>query len=246
MEEIKLAKTTIQYNASFLTKDEADNLYAFCQTLPTADHEVVVYGKRVKQPRKSCMYGYNYTYAKSTIHSLGPLPPELAAVADKITAATGQRCNACLVNYYPTGNDYIANHSDNETDLCPDSLIIGLSVGAVRNFDILPRDRTGGEGKTRLPLAHGSIVVMGEGCQENYTHGVPKQANVVGGRYSLTFRLMGRDFSKYLVPARNTQTITELKTIARAIGIVGYSKMKAADKETLRTQILEKIDTMRK
>jgi alkylated DNA repair dioxygenase AlkB len=44
--------------------------------------------------------------------------------------------------------------------------------------------------KHRVDLAHGSIIIMGTGCQTHYKHGVPVQKTVLAPRINLTFRVM--------------------------------------------------------
>ena len=47
---------------------------------------------------------------------------------------TGERFNSCLLNLYHTGEEGMAWHSDDETDLKKNGAIASLSFGAERKF----------------------------------------------------------------------------------------------------------------
>lgn len=76
-----------------------------------------------------------------------------------------------LCHWYRDGNDSIASHSDDETDLEPGSPIISLSFGATRTFVIRDKD-----GKKMLShdINSGSVIVMLDPMQKNFKHEIPK------------------------------------------------------------------------
>jgi len=76
-------------------------------------------------------------------------------------------------------------HADDEPELGVNPVLASLSLGAVRTFVL--KHKKSGE-KRVIPLAHGSLLVMGGTCQHRWIHGVPKTTVEVGERINLTFR----------------------------------------------------------
>jgi alkylated DNA repair dioxygenase AlkB len=113
------------------------------------------------------------------------MTPLLAELRSAVEAVTGGRYNSVLLNYYRDGADSMGMHSDDEPELGPDPHIASLSYGAARTF-ILRRKR---DKKTvRIALTDGSLLLMGNGLQANWQHGINKTAKLVGPRVNLTFR----------------------------------------------------------
>lgn len=189
--KINLKLASVDYVENFLTRVEANDLFRFCHGFPFIEHIIRIYGKEVVQPRRTCFFGSkSYKYSGSVIDG-NPMPKELEVVIDKIMTflpPDHPRLNIVLCNFYQDGNNYISPHSDTETDLIHGSCIAGVSLGAVRHFDII--SKAGDEPKHRVDLAHGSLIIMKAGCQTHYKHGIPVQKNVNSPRISLTFRAM--------------------------------------------------------
>lgn len=97
---------------------------------------------------------------------------------------------SCLVNKYRHGNDSIAPHSDAEREFGPDPAIVSVSLGASRMFRLKRKViRTGlDRPEMAFSLGHRSILFMGGKTQDKYVHWIPKEPNVKGVRYNLTFR----------------------------------------------------------
>ncbi|KAF7183508.1 hypothetical protein CNMCM7691_003787 [Aspergillus felis] len=91
-----------------------------------------------------------------------PIPPCLDILRQRVEAATdGARYNFCLVNYYATGDDSIAYHSDDERFLGPNPCIASLSLGAKRDFLMKHKPTEGFEAApVKMALADGDMVVM--------------------------------------------------------------------------------------
>jgi len=149
--------------------------------------EIVLFGKRVLQPR---LVGWGgdlpYRYSGQT---LPPRPPT-KVVAELLAGAAivaGAPFNHVLANRYRDGQDSMGLHADAEPELGPDPVVATLSLGAARRFVIKPRRRTDGPPRA-LVLTAGSLLVMGGTCQRHYVHGIPRQADAAGERISLTFR----------------------------------------------------------
>ncbi|KLU83649.1 DNA repair family protein [Magnaporthiopsis poae ATCC 64411] len=130
-----------------------------------------------------------------------PVPKCLDDLRVACEAATDCSFNFCLVNYYASGADSIAFHSDDERFLDPDPAIASLSLGAQRDF-LLKRkpvapgaeDRDGKApeaAQLKLPLASGDMILMRGKTQANWLHSIPKRTGrnqMDGGRINITFR----------------------------------------------------------
>merc|ERR1712087_107956 len=93
--------------------------------------------------------------------------------------------------------------------LGPRPIIVALSLGAARRFDlheVVPAnetDRRAGA-MVQIVLPHNSALIMWDGCQESWTHSVPRCSDAAVGRhpisglvrYSLTFRMKRTDLPK--------------------------------------------------
>ena len=111
-------------------------------------------------------------------------------VKERVENLTGKRYNICLCNYYATGNRTIGFHSDQE-EYGSISCIASISLGEEREFVF--RSKKDPTNKTGLVLEHGSLIIMGENCQERYEHSVPANKKCKNGRINLTFRLFSDD-----------------------------------------------------
>ncbi len=97
----------------------------------------------------------------------------------------GTEFNACLLNYYPSGEDGMGYHADNEKELGQQSIIASVSLGATRKFVFKHRHT---KDKVELPLTSGQLIVMAGNTQQYWLHSLPKTKKVKEGRINLTFR----------------------------------------------------------
>ena len=112
---------------------------------------------------------------------------DLKRVKVKIEDHTGNRFQVCVLIYYPDGNSGVDFHSD-FTAFGDTSLIPSLSLGEERTFTLREKE-SGKEFSTEL--AHGSLIIMGEHCQERYEHSLPIDPIYKNPRINLTFRKYG-------------------------------------------------------
>lgn len=185
----------VNYIENFMDEKDATSLFDWCiKNLDFEDHKVKIYGKELLQPRKTCVVGTGkYSYSGLTLKGK-PLPKEFESIIDKIMLFLPEghaRLNTVLGNLYENGERYISQHSDNEKNLIEGCSIVGLSLGAVRHFDLVAKEKRkdGSVEKHRIDLANGSLIIMGEGCQTYYKHGVPVQKKIKDPRINLTFRV---------------------------------------------------------
>ena len=93
--------------------------------------------------------------------------------------------NACLLNYYPTGNEGMGYHSDDEPELGDAPIIASVSLRATRKF-VFKHKKT--QDKIELYLESGQLIVMRGATQKHWKHCITKTKKVDEGRISLTFR----------------------------------------------------------
>jgi alkylated DNA repair dioxygenase AlkB len=183
----------LEIEPGWLPPPEADALLDTLRAeLPWEQREIVLYGKRIMQPRLIAWGGERaYRYSGQTLEPR-PLHPRLAAVMEAAVVRTHVPFNHVLVNRYRDGLDSMGFHADDEAELGENPLVATVSLGAERRFVLRPR-----RGQDREPLAypleHGSLLVMGGTCQRQYHHGIPRQPAVREERISLTFRWLRAD-----------------------------------------------------
>ena len=93
--------------------------------------------------------------------------------------------NSCLLNYYPSGENGMGYHADNERELGEQPVIASLSLGATRKF-VFKHKKT--QDKVELYLESGQLIVMHGDTQSFWKHSITKTKKVTTGRISLTFR----------------------------------------------------------
>ena len=93
--------------------------------------------------------------------------------------------NSCLLNYYPSGEEGMGYHADDEPELGPQPIIASLSLGATRKF-VFKHKKT--QDKVALYLESGQLIVMRGDTQTFWKHSITKTTTVNEGRISLTFR----------------------------------------------------------
>lgn len=111
-------------------------------------------------------------------------PPLLDGMAGALQARYRAGFNSVWVNYYRSGDDSVAWHSDRIGIDPADAVVAIVSLGGPRRFRLRP---TGGGTSRSFTLASGDLLVMGGACQQNWEHSVPKVA-AAPPRMSVTFR----------------------------------------------------------
>jgi len=138
---------------------------------------------------------------------------ELLAAADVVTAtvrrlrpSSGWAPTGVLANRYAHGDECVGPHADHISMLGPRPIIVGLSLGATRRFDLSEQPATAaasatdsgaaegttGEGARRggataqLTLPHNSLLIMWDDAQERWVHSVPRCAESAVGRHPLS------------------------------------------------------------
>lgn len=137
----------------------------------------------------SAWYGdENAVYTYSGIRN-EPLPwtDALLECRQKLGEVTDEIFNSVLLNQYVDGHHGMGWHSDDEPELGHNPLICSLSLGETRCFSMRHKFDKSQRG-IKLPLSHGSLLIMEGQTQKNWQHSVPKTRRTVGCRINLTFR----------------------------------------------------------
>jgi alkylated DNA repair dioxygenase AlkB len=111
----------------------------------------------------------------------------LYSLTKKIESYVGQYFEVCVLVFYPNGNSGVDFHSDfsafGDTTTLP-----SISLGEEREFQL--RNKESYETYSKV-LRHGSMIIMGENCQNNYEHSLPINPSYSNPRINLTFRRYG-------------------------------------------------------
>jgi alkylated DNA repair dioxygenase AlkB len=155
---------------------------------------IVMYGRRVAQPRLTAWLGVEMDAASRyrTVRARRPFTPLVAALLGELSALrdeTGAPCrspyNSVLINWYRSGSDAISWHADDERTLGSEPVVASVSLGGSRMFALKPR---GGGNGMALSVGNGDLLVMGGDLQRRWLHSVPRQPAQKQSRISLTFR----------------------------------------------------------
>src|SRR5262245_50110120 len=136
-EQISIPDAEVYYlrHLSLLEPDEIV-MCRLIEEVPWRAEKIVVWGKRLLQPRLTAWYGdsgKSYTY--SGIH-LSPLPwtPILLDIKRRVEGVAGDKFNSVLLNYYRDHRDSMGFHSDDEPELGTLPIIASFSLGEERTF----------------------------------------------------------------------------------------------------------------
>jgi alkylated DNA repair dioxygenase AlkB len=175
------------YGLIFSSADAADWFAYLQQQLPWQADEVRIYGKHHVLKRLVVWYGdaaQNYQYSGIERIAL-PWSAEMLQLKQYIEHITQTHFNSCLANFYPTGNEGMGWHSDNDMSLAAETTIASLSFGASRKFYLRHQHS---QEKISLALDSGQLVVMRGQTQQYWQHQIPKMLRVREPRINLTFR----------------------------------------------------------
>ena len=185
------------FENQFLTKAEADTLYAYIDdNVPLCEEEALYRGRKKTQPRLMAWYGpCDYPFSGCTlkpceIDDLKLMEQNLGRVNDYAIRHNlidpKRPFNSILVNKYRDGKDSVGWHPDNESIFVDGYPIIGLNTGGTRDLEI-----RGIKGRTKITsvrCTHGSLYGMMDDFQSVLEHRVPKTTSYSRPRISLTYR----------------------------------------------------------
>lgn len=156
---------------------------------PAEAHEIVIHGKRTKNPRWEQAFLRDYAYANATNEAL-PLPPTLAPLLEWVQANIEPALNGLLVVWYDSQKGhYIGKHRDKTTGLLEGAPIVTISLGEEKQFRFRPHKHTPHEQKWHdFPLPHGTVCILPYETNKRWYHEVPHRAAYHQTRISITFR----------------------------------------------------------
>lgn len=175
---------------SFLRANRADRaLDALLAEVPWQSHELVLFGRKMTEPRLSAWIGdtgvaYRYSGVEREPLQWTPTLTEMRRVCEE---STGARFNSVLANLYRNGQDSMGWHADDEPELGADPVIASMSFGDERRFDF--RHRVSGTNVSVL-LPHGSLLVMRGATQACWKHRIARTKASTAPRVNLTFRFV--------------------------------------------------------
>ena len=177
---------TVQYYGKVIQEMVADDYFEkLMQNIAWENDQAIIFGRQITTKRKVAWYGdqaYEYTYSNVNRYAL-PWTLELLELRQRVEQLTGERFNSCLLNLYHTGEEGMAWHSDDETDLKKNGAIASLSFGAERKFAFKHKQS---KEKVELYLEHGSLLVMKDTTQSHWLHRLPPTKKVTTARINLT------------------------------------------------------------
>ncbi|XP_022067457.1 alpha-ketoglutarate-dependent dioxygenase alkB homolog 3 [Acanthochromis polyacanthus] len=182
--------------SGFLPQEEADWMFSkLLAELPWSQKTNYRQGEAYEEPRLTCWYGQlPYTYACSTMAANTQWHPLLLTLRLAVEQASGHSFNSLLCNLYRDGHDSIGWHSDDEASLGSKPVIASLSLGDTRVFSLRKQPPPEEDGdytyveRIRVPLSHGTLLLMEGATQDDWQHQVAKEYHDRGPRINLTFR----------------------------------------------------------
>jgi alkylated DNA repair dioxygenase AlkB len=189
MQNLLPHKGELYYESDFFSEKESEMFFhELKDNSAWSQQEIKIYGKSVMQPRLVGFYGncgVQYKYSALSLSAVG-WNKSLLHIKEKIDKELNLQFNSALLNLYRDGNDSMGWHRDNEKELGIEPLIVSISFGALRKFQL--REYKNKLSKVILEPASGSLILMKGVIQENWEHCVPKTKLKVGERVNVTFR----------------------------------------------------------
>lgn len=128
------------------------------------------------------------------------MPNILRAVMPKCGVEDSRWPDSCNLNWYVDGQHSVGWHADDERlfqGKVHDALIISLSLGQTRKFEVRPIFPEEEDKKLyRVFVDSGDVLCMEGMLQKHYMHRVPKDTKVESGRINLTWRWIVKHNSK--------------------------------------------------
>lgn len=187
-----------QVNDLGVVINDANALYEnLLNELPWQSDIVTLFGKTHVTTRQIVWMGdndvsYHYSgqtrraipWSKQMLHVKRHIEQQLSSIGINVDF------NSCLLNHYPSGEDGMGYHSDDEKELGAQPIIASLSLGARRKFVFKHKTirQENKPVKVELYLESGQLIVMHGDTQDFWMHTITKTKTVTSGRISLTFR----------------------------------------------------------
>jgi len=179
---------TVHYYEKIFTVEQSEIYYVKLLNEINWQHDVVkIFGKEIITKRKVAFLGdegISYKYSGKTKIAENWLK-FILEIKSTIEQISGEKFNACLLNYYHNGSEAMSWHSDNEKEILKHSAIASLSFGAERKFGF-KHNYTKEE--ISLMLENGSLLIMKDETQIYWKHKLYTNVKITEPRINLTFR----------------------------------------------------------
>ena len=186
---LPLPDAVFEFYPNFFHKEEADILFQkLLSETPWQHDEISILGKKMLQPRLTCLFGNEgkpYSYSGLTMQPQ-PWNSTIMHIKNEVEANCYENFTTVLANLYRNEKDSNGWHADNERELGRNPIIASVSFGEERKFQL--KHVSDNNIKLSLNLNHGSLLLMKEGSQIHYKHQIPKATQQKNNRINLTFR----------------------------------------------------------
>ncbi|XP_051477000.1 alpha-ketoglutarate-dependent dioxygenase alkB homolog 3 [Apus apus] len=184
--------------SGFIDSEQADWMFEqLLKDIPWGQRTHIRQDVSFEEPRLTSWYGeLPYTYSRKTMQPNPNWHPLLTELKERIEEFSGYTFNSLLCNLYRTEKDSVDWHSDDEPSLGTNPVIASLSFGATRTFEMRKKPSPEENGdytyvkRLRIPLDHGTLMMMEGATQEDWQHRVPKEYHSRDARINLTFRII--------------------------------------------------------
>ncbi|GAF57420.1 alkylated DNA repair protein [Psychrobacter sp. JCM 18902] len=180
-----------QVNDLGVVINDANALYENLLTeLPWQSDIVTLFGKTHVTTRQIVWMGdhdVSYHYSGQTRRAI-PWSKQMLHVKRHIeqqlsSSGINVDFNSCLLNHYPSGEDGMGYHADDEKELGAQPIIASLSLGARRKFVFKHKTirQKNKPVKVELYLESGQLIVMHGDTQDFWMHTITKTKTVSSG-----------------------------------------------------------------
>jgi len=179
---------TVHYYGKIFTEEQSEIYYVKLLKEINWQHDVVkIFGKEIVTKRKVAFLGdegisYKYSGKNKIAENWLKFILEIKSTVEQIS---GEKFNACLLNYYHNGSEAMSWHSDNEKEILKHSEIASVSFGAERKFGF---KHNFSKEEIFLMLENGSLLIMKDETQIYWKHKLYTNAKITEPRINLTFR----------------------------------------------------------
>ena len=184
---------TVHYYGKIFTEEQSEIYYVKLLKEINWQHDVVkIFGKEITTKRKVAFLGdegisYKYSGKNKIAENWLKFILEIKSTVEQIS---GEKFNACLLNYYHNGSEAMSWHSDNEKEILKHSAIASVSFGAERKFGF---KHNFSKEEIFLMLENGSLLIMKDETQIYWKHKLYTNAKITEPRINLTFRTIVND-----------------------------------------------------